>query len=402
MTTLELETQPDGVVLSRFVRHGDEQAFAVIVHRYADEVFSTCLRVLCDHARAEDATQETFLRLSRKPPTVRESLGGWLHRVACRVSIDLHRSDTRRRVRERKHAEEEARRLEVTCWSELSPVIDQAIDELPDSLRVVLVEHFLQQRTLTAIAAEQGVSTPTMSRRLRSALDQLHRVLDRRGVTFSAITMLTLLSEAPMVMAAPASTVMELNKITMISGMAGGKATGGGIGLSGGLSGGLTGGLSGGLLNSWFVSMIAGAAAFVVIIGAVGVVAMLVGRRGGVTHESATSEIVATVDTTATRTNTNANADVAEQEPGPAASSATIDPRPRVVRVGSTTSLSSSEIMLVQHPDNAIDGQVAVTYGDGRTVSMSLPEARQAVVDQTGRSLASLTAEPDRIIFMED
>jgi len=57
-------------LLHRFAGWSDPDAFAQIVQRYAPCVYATCLRVLGDVARAEDASQETFYRLMRYCPLV--------------------------------------------------------------------------------------------------------------------------------------------------------------------------------------------------------------------------------------------------------------------------------------------------------------------------------------------
>src|SRR5436309_9313835 len=87
-------------LLDRFREEGDQDAFAEIVRRYASAVFTTCVRILGDKARADDVSQETFFRLSQKPDAVRQSLGGWLHTAATRLSIDAVRSDASRAHRE--------------------------------------------------------------------------------------------------------------------------------------------------------------------------------------------------------------------------------------------------------------------------------------------------------------
>src|SRR5437763_10912576 len=81
----------DGELLDRFgAGPGEvaELAFAVLVERHGPMVLRACRRALRDEHAAEDAFQATFLVLARKAGSVRrrDTLGPWLHGVACRVA----------------------------------------------------------------------------------------------------------------------------------------------------------------------------------------------------------------------------------------------------------------------------------------------------------------------------
>src|SRR4051794_26036126 len=85
----EVTQSPDALLLERFVLAADEAAFAALVERHGAMVWATCLRVAGDIHRAEDAFQATWLVLSRKAQSLKDgnSLPGWLHRVAFRLSL---------------------------------------------------------------------------------------------------------------------------------------------------------------------------------------------------------------------------------------------------------------------------------------------------------------------------
>src|SRR5262245_5151241 len=82
----------DGSLLDRYAsRQGEvsEMAFAALVERHGPMVLGVCRRLLGDAHLSEDAFQATFLVLARRARSVRnrDSLGGWLHRVAHRIAI---------------------------------------------------------------------------------------------------------------------------------------------------------------------------------------------------------------------------------------------------------------------------------------------------------------------------
>ena len=180
-------TISDITLLHRYADDRDENAFAEIVHRYAGMVYAACYRVLQDKQLAEDATQETFLRLMRRPSHVSLSLGGWLHKAATQLAIDVSRSESARRRRERVHSQDRVEFLEdQKSWKEISETIDRAMAEVSDEARDLLVQHFILGRCQKEIAEERDVSVATICRRVNDAMEQLRGVLRRRGMSMPA------------------------------------------------------------------------------------------------------------------------------------------------------------------------------------------------------------------------
>ena len=101
----------DGQLLERFATDADEVAelaFSALVERHEAMVWRVCLAILRDEHEAEDAFQATFLVLVRKARSlwVRDSLGPWLHQVACRTASYLRTTGRRRRKHEQRCAAE--------------------------------------------------------------------------------------------------------------------------------------------------------------------------------------------------------------------------------------------------------------------------------------------------------
>lgn len=206
--------QTDLALLQRFVQAGDSDAFAEIVGRHRDFVYSTCVRILGNPTTAEDASQECFLRLVRKADAVQSSVGGWLHRCATDVAIDEVRRGALRKNKEGLSTQMNRSSNDEPAWHDLAPHLDKAVEELPDDLRVVVVEHFLQRRTQSDIAKELGVSAMTVSRRIDSGIDELRKNLKRAGVIVSGVLLASLVSEHA-VCAAPASLAAALGKVIL-------------------------------------------------------------------------------------------------------------------------------------------------------------------------------------------
>jgi RNA polymerase sigma-70 factor (ECF subfamily) len=202
-------------LLERFREEGDQDAFAEIVRRYASAVFSTCMRILNDKARADDVSQETFFRLSQKPEAVKQSLGGWLHTAATRLAIDAVRSEASRAEREAKYERKPA--SQSMQWAEVSPYVDQALAELPDETRVLLVRHFLQNVSQCILASELRTSPATVSRKIKAGVEMLRKQLGKKGICVAAALLVTMMRDHG-AQAAPVELMRELGKITMLSG----------------------------------------------------------------------------------------------------------------------------------------------------------------------------------------
>ena len=70
----------DNELVQRLKTTADPDAFALVVTRYADLVYSTCYRILGNDTKAEDVTQETFFQLFKKADSITPALNSLLNR----------------------------------------------------------------------------------------------------------------------------------------------------------------------------------------------------------------------------------------------------------------------------------------------------------------------------------
>ena len=199
------------ILVRRLARQGDAEAFSAIMSQYAGMVYNTCRRILGNDAQVADAVQETFFQLLKSADRISGSVGGWLHRVATRRSVDLIRQNESRRRREETFATDFFQEAET--WEDLQPRVDLALEELPDDLREVLVLHYLNGRSMTWIAAELRLSQPTISRRVAAALEQLRQKLRAREGLIGSTTLGAFLSHSAQ--AVPESLSLALGKIAL-------------------------------------------------------------------------------------------------------------------------------------------------------------------------------------------
>jgi RNA polymerase sigma factor (sigma-70 family) len=95
--------EPTDIDLAReFGRGGSESAFAEIVRRHINLVYSIALRYVGKSHDAEEVTQVVFIILARKAASLRDGtvLGGWLYETTRFTAVKLMRTNARRHVRE--------------------------------------------------------------------------------------------------------------------------------------------------------------------------------------------------------------------------------------------------------------------------------------------------------------
>ncbi len=218
------EAARDWELLQEYACRASEEAFAQIVRRYVDLVWSVCLRDLHDRHLAEDATQAVFLVLARKARTLKRGtvLAGWLFRTAQFVARDAVKQEARREARERRAAEMmQKTQSKESSWGELEPLLNEMLGELAGKDRDAILLHYMQGKTLAEVGAAMGTSEDAARMRIARAIESLRSRAVRKGLTVSAGAIVPLLA-ANAVQAAPAG--LADSAIAVIGGSVGGAA----------------------------------------------------------------------------------------------------------------------------------------------------------------------------------
>ena len=179
----------DRQLLDRFMARHEEAAFEALLKRHGAMVQGVCRRVLHNAHDAEDAFQATFLVLARRAATIsrRESVGGWLYRVAYNTALKAQASAAARRRREQRPDERSADDpLAEVTGRELLTALDEELQRLPETYRAPLVLCYLEGLTRDESAGRLGFSQGTLQRRLEEGRERLRKRLERRGLALSA------------------------------------------------------------------------------------------------------------------------------------------------------------------------------------------------------------------------
>jgi len=182
------DVQADSEALSR-IAAGDLSAFEPLVNRYKDRLFRHIRRRVNDPHRAEDLTQEVFLRLFRAAQangySGRARVITWLFAIAGNCVTDHLRSEGRRNALRGATPPAESDRspgpADLAEQREARQRIDELLATLPDAQREVVELKVLDGLTFGEIAEMLGCPIPTVKSRLVYGLKKLKECLDAKA-----------------------------------------------------------------------------------------------------------------------------------------------------------------------------------------------------------------------------
>ncbi len=175
--------------LAAYVQSHDEAAFAKIVQEHIGLVHSAALRCVHDRTAAEEITQQVFILLAKKAGSLKPtgSLGAWLYRSTCLIAKDHQRNErTRRRWEEQARTMNEKHEENEIPWSEIAPILDEAMESLGEEDRAAVLMRYFEGRRLQEIASTLELSEEAARKRVSRALERLRRWFARRGVACSS------------------------------------------------------------------------------------------------------------------------------------------------------------------------------------------------------------------------
>ncbi len=179
----------DFELLKAYRETGDEEAFAAIVERHIDLVYSVAYRQLGGDAQlARDLSQEVFVGLARKAKGLADGvvLTGWLYRFVRFEAQRFMRAERRRRYREREAVKmeevyDEGNELEVD-WDRARPLLDRAIGELGEKDRDAICLRFFEGWSYSEIGERLRIGESASRMRVNRALEKLGALLARDGI----------------------------------------------------------------------------------------------------------------------------------------------------------------------------------------------------------------------------
>ena len=175
----------DADIIERAGR-GDEAAFDTLVHSYHDRLMGLLVRTVRDPLLAQELAQQTWIKVWKNLPKFkgRSSFFTWLYSIATRTALDHFRKVKRRNEYEYldeiaasessgRHSQPDQKMMN----SELQQEFYQAMDLLPEKLRMVLILREVEGLSYKEISQVIKCREGTVMSRLYNARKQMQQLL---------------------------------------------------------------------------------------------------------------------------------------------------------------------------------------------------------------------------------
>ena len=150
----------------QYARCKSEEAFATLVSRHVNLVYSVALRQVRDAHLAV--------------------ISGWLYRTARYASAKALTMQRRRQHREQEaYMRAQLNETESDAWMQIEPVLDTAMAQLGEKDHNAVVLRFFEGRNFKDISATLGTTEAGAKMRVNRALEKLRKFFTARGLTFS-------------------------------------------------------------------------------------------------------------------------------------------------------------------------------------------------------------------------
>ena len=218
----------DLTLLREYGRSNSEAAFAALVSRYVNLVYSVALRQAGNADLAEEVTQAVFIILARKAGSLgnKTILPGWLCRTARYAGANALKIQRRRQRREQEafmqsqfdQPELSHRRgADAETWTQIAPLLDAAMEKLGRKDHDALVLRFFENRNFKQVGAVLGASEDAAKMRVSRSLEKLRNFFTKRGISSTTAILASEIS-AHSVQVAPVALAKTVTAVALAKG----------------------------------------------------------------------------------------------------------------------------------------------------------------------------------------
>ena len=189
-----MELQIDDSVLVKDYINGEEKALEILIHRHNQRITSFIYSKVMDRDVAEDIFQDTFIKVIKTLKKGTYSEEGkflpWVMRIAHNLIIDHFRKNKRMPVFQGTDdfnifsiiGDEKLNAEKQLIKDQIDTDLNMLIEELPEDQKEVLLMRIYQDMSFKEISENTGVSINTALGRMRYALINLRKIIDKHNI----------------------------------------------------------------------------------------------------------------------------------------------------------------------------------------------------------------------------
>ena len=222
-----MQPSDDSTLLRQYAENHSDEAFAALVTRHVNLVYSVALRQVGHPQNAEEITQAVFIILAKKAAGLRheKALSSWLFQATRWTAINFVRGEIRRRHREQEaHMERILNESGGKIWPRIAPLLDDAVGGLHEKECRAIVLRFYEGRSLREVGLALGASEEAAKKRVSRALEKLRQYFAEHGVDSTTAAIAETIS-ANSILVAPAVLAKTVTAVALAKGAAASTST---------------------------------------------------------------------------------------------------------------------------------------------------------------------------------
>jgi RNA polymerase sigma factor (sigma-70 family) len=212
----------DYELLADFARSGSEEAFATVVGRHINLVYSTAARFTGNSHHAEEITQAVFIILTHKAGKLSPKvvLSGWLYQTTRLTAANFMKAEIRRQRREQEaYMQSTLNDSDSAAWQQIAPLLEDAMGRLGETDRNAVVLRFFENKTAAQVASTLNLTEAAAHKRTNRALEKLRKIFSKHGVS-STTSIIAGAMSAHSIQSAPCALAKFVTAVAAAKGVA--------------------------------------------------------------------------------------------------------------------------------------------------------------------------------------